>query len=44
MDKIDEVIDKLANFVALWLLIYQYEEEKLILLLITTGSHSELFK
>lgn len=28
LDKIDEVIDKLANFVALWLLTYQYEEEK----------------
>jgi len=26
-----------------WLLIYQYKDEKLILLLIATGSHSELF-
>ncbi len=27
-----------------WLLIYQYEENKLNLLLIATGSHSEVFK
>ena len=27
-----------------WLLVYQYEDEKLNLLLIATGSHSELFK
>lgn len=27
-----------------WLLIYQYEDNKLNLLLIATGSHSELFK
>ena len=27
-----------------WLLIYQYQEERLILLLLATGSHSELFK
>lgn len=27
-----------------WLLVYQYEENKLNLLLIATGSHSELFK
>lgn len=27
-----------------WLLIYQYEDNKLILLLIVSGSHSELFK
>ncbi len=27
-----------------WLLIYQYENNKLNLLLIATGSHSELFK
>ena len=26
-----------------WLLIYQYREDQLILLLIATGSHSELF-
>lgn len=26
-----------------WLLIYQYHEENLVLLLIATGSHSELF-
>lgn len=26
-----------------WLLVYQYEEEQLILLLVTTGSHSEIF-
>lgn len=25
-----------------WLLIYRYHEEKLILLLVTTGSHSEI--
>ena len=70
LDKIDEVIDKLAKFEALdskykdhglindkyykncrechieldWLLIYQYEDKKLNLLLIATGSHSELFR
>ena len=70
LDKIDEVIDKLARFEILdpkyrdhnlindkyykncrechiepdWLLIYQYENNKLNLLLIATGSHSELFK
>ena len=70
LDKIDEVIDKLAHFEVLdpkyrdhnlindkyykncrechiesdWLLIYQYEDNKLNLLLIATGSHSELFK
>lgn len=27
-----------------WLLIYQYNNDELILLLIKTGSHSELFK
>lgn len=27
-----------------WLLIYQYQNDKLILLLIETGSHSDLFK
>ena len=27
-----------------WLLIYQYNKDKLLLLLIDTGSHSELFK
>lgn len=27
-----------------WLLIYKYQEETLILLLVDTGSHSELFK
>lgn len=27
-----------------WLLIYQYQEERLVLLLLATGSHSELFK
>ena len=27
-----------------WLLIYQYQEEKLVLLLINIGSHSEIFK
>ena len=27
-----------------WLLIYQYEDKKLNLLLIATGSHSELFR
>ncbi len=27
-----------------WLLVYQYQEEKLILLLVSIGSHSELFK
>ena len=27
-----------------WLLIYQYYEENLILLLVNTGSHSEVFK
>ena len=27
-----------------WLLVYQYRNEELILLLIDTGSHSELFK
>ena len=26
-----------------WLLVYQYEEEQLILFLVTTGSHSEIF-
>lgn len=26
-----------------WLLIYQYDNEKLILLMVNTGSHSELF-
>lgn len=26
-----------------WLLVYQYQEQHLILLLIATGSHSELF-
>lgn len=26
-----------------WLLVYRYEEEELILLLITTGSHAEIF-
>ena len=70
LDKIDEVIDKLAHFEILeskyrdhnlindkyykncrechiepdWLLIYQHENDKLNLLLIATGSHSELFK
>ncbi len=27
-----------------WLLVYQYQEEKLILLLVGTGSHSNIFK
>ena len=27
-----------------WLLVYQYQDDKLILLLIETGSHSDLFK
>ena len=27
-----------------WLLVYRYKDDKLILLLIATGSHSELFK
>jgi len=27
-----------------WLLIYKYDHDKLILLLFSTGSHSELFK
>lgn len=27
-----------------WLLVYQYEDNKLNLLLIATGSHSEIFK
>ena len=27
-----------------WLLVYQYENDKLNLLLIATGSHSEIFK
>mgnify|MGYP001659381956 len=27
-----------------WLLIYRYNKDKLLLLLIDTGSHSELFK
>lgn len=27
-----------------WLLIYQYNDDELLLLLIDTGSHSELFK
>ena len=27
-----------------WLLVYQYNDDELILLLIETGSHSELFK
>lgn len=27
-----------------WLLVYQYQENELILLLIATGSHSKLFK
>lgn len=27
-----------------WLLIYQYQDDKLILLLIETGSHSDLFR
>ena len=70
LDKIDEVIDKLARCEPLdlkyrdhnlindkyykncrechiepdWLLVYQYEDDKLNLLLIATGSHSELFK
>ena len=26
-----------------WLLVYQYNEDKLILLLVNTGSHSEVF-
>ena len=26
-----------------WLLVYRYEEEELILLLVTTGSHAEIF-
>ena len=26
-----------------WLLVYQYEDNQLILLLVTTGSHSEIF-
>jgi len=26
-----------------WLLVYQYHNDKLILLLVDTGSHSELF-
>lgn len=26
-----------------WLLVYKYEEEQLILLLVNTGSHSEMF-
>ena len=26
-----------------WLLVYQYNEDKLILLLVNTGSHSEIF-
>ena len=69
LDKIDEIIDKLARFEILdpkyrdhnlindkyykncrechiepdWLLVYQYEEDKLNLLLIATGCHSELF-
>lgn len=27
-----------------WLLVYQYQNDKLILLLVETGSHSDLFK
>jgi len=27
-----------------WLLVYQYKKDELILLLVDTGSHSELFK
>ncbi len=27
-----------------WLLIYQYQDERLVLLLIATGSHSDLFR
>jgi len=27
-----------------WLLVYRYDENKLILLLVNTGSHSEVFK
>ena len=27
-----------------WLLVYRYKDDKLILLLVVTGSHSELFK
>ena len=27
-----------------WLLIYQYQDEKLVLLLISIGSHSDLFR
>lgn len=27
-----------------WLLVYKYTSDKLILLLVETGSHSELFK
>ncbi len=26
-----------------WLLVYQYQNEELVLLLVTTGSHSEIF-
>ena len=69
LDKLDKVIDRLANYEILepkykdhslindkyykdcrechiepdWLLVYQYEDNKLNLLLIATGSHSELF-
>ena len=70
LDKIDEVIDKLAKYETLepkyrdhnlindkyykncrechiepdLLLVYQYEDNKLNLLLIAIGSHSEVFK
>ena len=27
-----------------WLLIYRYEENKLVLVLVSTGSHSDIFK
>ncbi len=27
-----------------WLLVYQYNNDKLILILVNTGSHSELFR
>ena len=69
LDKLDKVIDRLANYEILepkykdhslindkyykncrechiepdWLLVYQYEDNKLNLLLVATGSHSELF-
>lgn len=34
----------LGNRKSDWLLIYQYEDDKLILYMVDTGSHSELYK